>query len=140
MATNRRVTVPYCFERCEDTGRISNFVAAAEHAPDGFRGIFFNDSDVFKIVEGASYALALKHDTRLDQFLDGLIAKFAAAQGKDGYLYTAKTSRSKGQHGRDPRWTGLDHSHERYNVGHMYEAAVAHYQATGKRTFLDIAC
>jgi DUF1680 family protein len=68
-----------------------------------------------------------------------LIAKFAAAQEEDGYLYTAKTSRSKGRYGRDPRWTGLDHSHELYNVGHMYEAAVAHYQATGKRNFLDIA-
>ncbi len=139
MATNRRVTVPYCLERCEETGRISNFVAAAEHNPDGFQGIFFNDSDVFKIVEGASYALALKPDPQLDRLLDELIAKFAAAQEKDGYLYTAKTSRSKGPHGRDPRWTGLDHSHELYNVGHMYEAAVAHYQATGKRSFLDIA-
>ena len=139
METNRQVTVPYCFERCEDTGRISNFVAAAEKNPDGFEGIFFNDSDVFKIVEGASYALALKHDPELDKYLDELIAKFAAAQEEDGYLYTAKTSQSKGRYGRDPRWTGLDHSHELYNVGHMYEAAVAHYQATGKRNFLDIA-
>ena len=139
METNRQVTVPYCFDRCEDTGRISNFVAAAEKNPDGFEGIFFNDSDVFKIVEGASYALALKHDPELDKYLDDLIAKFAAAQEEDGYLYTAKTSQSKGPHGRDPRWTGLGHSHELYNVGHMYEAAVAHYQATGKRNFLDIA-
>ena len=139
METNRQVTVPYCFQRCEDTGRISNFVAAAEKNPDGFEGIFFNDSDVFKIVEGASYTLALKPDPELDKYLDELIAKFAAAQEQDGYLYTAKTSRSKGHHGRDPRWTGLNHSHELYNVGHMYEAAVAHYQATGKRNFLDIA-
>jgi uncharacterized protein len=139
METNRQVTVPYCFDRCEDTGRISNFVAAAEKNADGFEGIFFNDSDVFKIVEGASYALALKHDPQLDKYLDELIAKFAAAQEEDGYLYTAKTSRSKGRYGRDPRWTGLNHSHELYNVGHMYEAAVAHYQATGKRNFLDIA-
>ncbi len=139
METNRQVTVPYCFDRCEDTGRVSNFVAAAEKNPEGFEGIFFNDSDVFKIVEGASYALALKHDPQLDKYLDELIAKFAAAQEGDGYLYTAKTSRSKGRYGRDPRWTGLNHSHELYNVGHMYEAAVAHYQATGKRNFLDIA-
>jgi hypothetical protein len=139
METNRQTTVPYCFDRCEETGRISNFVAAAEKNPDGFEGIFFNDSDVFKIVEGASYALALKPDPELDKYLDDLIAKFAAAQEPDGYLYTAKTSQSKGAHGRDPRWTGLNHSHELYNVGHMYEAAVAHYQATGKRNFLDIA-
>jgi uncharacterized protein len=139
METNRQTTVPYCFERCEDTGRISNFVAAAEQNPDGFQGIRFNDSDVFKIVEGASYTLALKPDPQLDRYLDALIAKFAAAQEKDGYLYTVKTSRSKGRDGHDPRWTSLAHSHELYNVGHMYEAAVAHYQATGKRNFLDIA-
>lgn len=139
METNRQTTVPYCFDRCEETGRISNFVAAAQKNPDGFQGIFFNDSDVFKIVEGASYALALKPDPELDKYLDDLIAKFAAAQEPDGYLYTAKTSQSKGRYGRDPRWTGLNHSHELYNVGHMYEAAVAHYQATGKRNFLDIA-
>ncbi len=80
METNRRVTVPYCFDRCEETGRISNFVAAAERNPDGFQGIYFNDSDVFKIVEGASYALALQNDPQLDKYLDELIAKFAAAQ------------------------------------------------------------
>jgi DUF1680 family protein len=139
METNRRVTVPYCFERCRETGRISNFVAAAEKNPDGFQGIFFNDSDVFKIVEGASYSLALEKDPELDKFLDELIAKFAAAQEDDGYLYTAKTSQSPGRYGTSPRWTGLNHSHELYNVGHMYEAAVAHFQATGKRNFLDIA-
>ncbi len=139
METNRRTTVPYCFERCEDTGRISNFVAAAERNPDGFQGIYFNDSDVFKIVEGASYTLALQPDPQLDKYLDDLIAKFAAAQEEDGYLYTVKTSGSKSSYGQEPRWTGLNHSHELYNVGHMYEAAVAHYQATGKRNFLDIA-
>lgn len=139
IQTNREVTLPYCFERCEQTGRIGNFVAAAQRNPEGFEGIFFNDSDVFKIVEGAAYALALQHDPQLDKYLDDLIAKFAAAQEEDGYLYTAKTSRSHGRYGRDPRWTGLDHSHELYNVGHMYEAAVAHYQATGKKNFLEIA-
>lgn len=139
METNRKVTVPYCFQRCEETGRISNFVAAAERNPDGFQGIYFNDSDVFKIVEGAAYTLALQADAELDRYLDELIAKFAAAQEDDGYLYTAKTSGSKGPHGRTPRWTGLGGSHELYNVGHMYEAAVAHYQATGKRSLLEIA-
>lgn len=139
MDTNRRVTVPYCFDRCEETGRISNFVAAASRDPEKWEGIYFNDSDVFKIVEGAAYTLALQYDPELDKYLDELIAKFAAAQEEDGYLYTAKTSGSSGSFGRDPRWTGLGHSHELYNVGHMYEAAVAHYQATGKRNFLDVA-
>ncbi len=139
MQTNQTVTVPYCFQRCEDTGRITNFVAAAERDSDGFEGIFFNDSDVFKIVEGAAYSLALHPDPQLDQYLDTLIAKFAAAQEPDGYLFTAKTSGAPGRYGQSPRWTGLDHSHELYNVGHLYEAAVAHYQATGKRSLLDIA-
>ncbi|MFV1965663.1 MAG: beta-L-arabinofuranosidase domain-containing protein [Pirellulaceae bacterium] len=139
METNRKVTVPYCFHRCEETGRISNFVAAAERNADGFEGIYFNDSDVFKIVEGASYTLAMRADPDLDAYLDQLIAKFGAAQEEDGYLYTAKTSGSKGRFGQSPRWTGLDHSHELYNVGHMYEAAVAHFQATGKRSLLDMA-
>ena len=139
METNRQVTVPYCFARCEDTGRLSNFVAAAQKNPDGFQGIYFNDSDVFKIIEGASYTLALKPDPELDRYLDDLIAKIAAAQEPDGYLYTAKTSGSKGPYGQDPRWTGLGGSHELYNVGHMYEGAVAHFQATGKRNFLDVA-
>ena len=97
METNRRVTVPYCFDRCEETGRISNFVAAAERNPDGFQGIYFNDSDVFKIVEGAAYTLALQPDPELDAYLDDLIAKFAAAQEEDGYLYTAKTSQLERQ-------------------------------------------
>ncbi|MHB8897126.1 MAG: glycoside hydrolase family 127 protein [Thermoguttaceae bacterium] len=139
METNRKVTVPYCFARCEETGRISNFVAAAEKNPDGFQGIYFNDSDVFKIIEGASYTLALQPDPKLDRYLDELIAKIAAAQEEDGYLYTAKTSGSKGPHGQTPRWTGLGGSHELYNVGHMYEGAIAHFQATGKRNFLDVA-
>ncbi|MBM4089103.1 MAG: glycoside hydrolase family 127 protein, partial [Planctomycetes bacterium] len=99
METNRAVTVPYCFERCEETGRISNFVAAAQRNPEGFQGIYFNDSDVYKIVEGASYTLALRPDAELDAYLDELIAKFAAAQEEDGYLYTAKTSGSKGPFG-----------------------------------------
>ena len=139
METNTKVTVPYCFQRCESTGRIRNFVAAAERNPAAFQGIFYNDSDVFKIVEGASYSLALNPDPDLEQYLDALIAKFAAAQEPDGYLYSAKTSQSEGRYGRDPRWTGLDHSHELYNVGHLYEAAVAHFQATGKKSLLNIA-
>jgi hypothetical protein len=139
MDTNTRVTISYCFSLCEETGRISNFVAAAQRDPDGFRGICYDDSDVYKIVEGAAYSLALRPDPKLDQYLDDLIAKFAAAQEPDGYLYTIKSSGSKLPHGPGPRWAELGGSHELYNVGHLYEAAVAHYQATGKRSLLDIA-
>ncbi len=137
--TNTRVTVPICFTRCEETGRIRNFVAAAKRDPALFRGIRFDDSDVFKIIEGASYTLAVEPNEELDTYLDELIAKIAAAQEPDGYLFTVKTSGAKDPYGQAPRWTRLDHSHELYNIGHLYEAAVAHYRATGKRSLLEVA-
>lgn len=136
---NAEVTIPYCFHRCEETGRIANFMAAARKDPQGFRGIRFDDSDVFKIVEGAAYTLALRQDPELDKYLDDLIEKFAAAQEPDGYLFTIKTAGSELRFGPGPRWEELRGSHELYNVGHMYEAAVAHFQATGKRALLDVA-
>ena len=101
----------------------------------------FDDSDVFKIIEGASYALAIKPDPALDAYVDTLIAKIAKAQEPDGYLYTARTidpAKPMEMAGKE-RWTNEQESHELYNVGHLYEAAVAHYQATGKRTLLDVA-
>jgi hypothetical protein len=141
LETNRRVTVPYDFKKCEETGRIDNFLRAAHKKPGKYQGYAYNDSDVFKVVEGAAYSLSLHPDVDLDRYLDGLIAKFAAAQEPDGYLYAARTT--------DPsdvqemcgktRYSNLRSSHELYNIGHMYEAAVAHFAATGKRNFLDIA-
>lgn len=141
LETNRKVTIPYDFEKCEETKRIQNFEIAAGMKEGDFVGIRFNDSDVFKIMEGAAYSLANHPDPELEKYLDDLIAKVAGAQEADGYLYTArsinpdKPARSAGEE----RWSFLDQSHELYNVGHMYEAAVAHFQATGKRTFLDVA-
>ncbi|MCA9268740.1 MAG: glycoside hydrolase family 127 protein [Planctomycetales bacterium] len=142
IETNRVTTVWYDFGKCEETGRIDNFSVAGGLKQGGFQGIFFNDSDVVKVMEGAAYSLAVRPDSKLDRYLDELIAKIAAAQEDDGYLYTARTI-------NDPqydfpgkaegRWSHLKHSHELYNVGHMYEAAVAHWQATGKRNFLDVA-
>ncbi|MBI4879841.1 MAG: glycoside hydrolase family 127 protein [Planctomycetes bacterium] len=141
LKTNRDVTVWYDFKKCEETGRIDNFAKAGGLLPGEFEGIFFNDSDVFKVVEGASCALALQRDERLESYLDELIAKIAAAQEEDGYLYTARTLRPD-----DPpegsgaeRWSNLASSHELYNAGHLYEAAVAHRLATGKDTLLAVA-
>lgn len=144
METNRKVTIPYDFKKCEETGRIANFEVAAGKIEGKFRGHFgFNDSDVFKVIEGASYSLALYPDAELEKYLDELIAKIAAAQEEDGYIYTANTI---GKYAdeifccvSEPRWSDLRSGHELYNVGHMYEAAVAHYQATGKRSFLNVA-
>jgi DUF1680 family protein len=146
LETNRTVTIPHIFKESEDTGRIKNFElagAALEGATDGkyCSRYPFDDSDVYKSIEAASYALATHADPALDKYVDGLVAKIAAAQEPDGYLYAARTI------GGPPpqpwvgkkRWSHLYMSHELYNVGHLYEAAAAHYQATGKRALLDVA-
>jgi len=144
---NAEVTIPIAFGYCESTGRVKNFEVAAGLDTGRFRTIYpFDDSDVFKIMEGASYSLQTFPDQGLESYLDTLIYKIGLAQEEDGYLYTNRTIAEK--HGGEGlhewastnRWE-LDSilSHELYNIGHLYEAAVAHYQATGKRTLLDIA-
>jgi DUF1680 family protein len=142
IKTNRETTVGYCFDKCEETGRIANFEVAGGLKQGGFQGIYFNDSDVFKVIEGAAYTLAIHPDAELNKLLDELIAKIAAAQEDDGYLYTARTIADPNYKfpGRDGgRWSDLATGHELYNVGHMYEAAVEHWRVTGKRNFLDVA-
>lgn len=141
IETNRTVTIPYDFAKCEETGRISNFEVAGGLKEGTFEGIRYNDSDVFKIMEGAAYSLAMHPDAELDQYLDALIEKIAAAQEEEGYLYTTRTINNEkpAPNAGAERWSYLDQSHELYNVGHMYEAAVAHFQATGKDSFLRIA-
>jgi uncharacterized protein len=143
--TNRDVTVWYDFDRCEETGRIANFARAGGLEKGPFQGIPFNDSDVYKVVEGAAYILAQEPNEKLEKYTDSVIAKMAAAQEPDGYLYTArtigneKTAKKFKKFLGDRRWSRLDFGHELYNVGHMYEAAAAYYQATGKRNLLDVA-
>ena len=137
----RENTIPFAFRKCEETGRIANFARAAGLDTTKFTGLRYDDSDVFKVMEAASYSLATRYDAALDQYMDSLIAMVGAAQEPDGYLYTIRTS---GGLDVDPkagpeRWNDIATSHELYNVGHMYEAAVAHYFATGKTAFLDIA-
>ena len=142
LEINQRVTIPYNFKKCEETGRIDNFAKAAGLMAGGHEGIFFNDSDVFKVIEGAAYTLSVQTDPELDQYLDELIAKIAAAQESDGYLYTARTINPADVSAEREgllRWSNLRVNHELYNVGHLYEAAVAHFQATGKRSLLDVA-
>lgn len=141
LETNRKVTVPYCFDMSEETGRIDNFRKAAGQMEGAFKGIRFDDSDVFKVMEGAAYTLTLHQDPKLRKYLDELIATVAAAQEPDGYLYTARTIKQATpiRDTGDERWSFLKESHELYNIGHMYEAAVAHYQATGDPAFLNVA-
>jgi DUF1680 family protein len=148
IETNRTVTIPFAFQKCEQTGRVDNFVRAAaalrgevlqNTKPPGYP---FDDTDLYKVIEGASYSLSVHPDPKLDAYLDNLIEKIGAAQEKDGYLYTTRTINPEKPHpwAGTKRWEleGVD-SHELYNLGHLYEAAVAHYQATGKRSLLDIA-
>ncbi len=148
IETNRKATIPAAFVQLEKAGDFDNFDRAAavlrgdanvdKKTPKNP----YDDSDVFKVIEGASYALRSQPDPQLDAFLDQLIARIGAAQEKDGYLYTTRTIDPVHPHvwAGTQRWE-LDRelSHELYNLGHLYEAAMAHYQATGKRTLLDIA-
>jgi len=148
VETNRLVTLKACFAKCNETPRIANFTNAANRAWGTFGGIPFDDSDVFKVMEGAAYVLAQHPDPELEGYMDWLIGQVARAQEPDGYLYTARTLgfTYKDKSGKPTfgmmgptRWSNCPSSHELYNVGHMYEAAVAWYEATGKRNFLDIA-
>lgn len=143
LKASREVTIPLAFGKCEETGRYENFVKAA-HPSDTYKveGFSFDDTDVYKTIEGASYSLQTYPDKKLEKYIDSVLVIVAAAQEPDGYLYTARTMNPKHPHnwaGKE-RWEAVENlSHEFYNLGHMIEGAVAYYQATGKRNFLDIA-
>lgn len=142
LATNRTVTLPYDLDKCETTGRVDNFRKAAGELDGPHTGLVFNDSDVYKVLESAAYSLSLHPDAELDAYLDALIAAVAAAQEPDGYLYTARTVDPEAVTAEREgltRWSNLRFDHELYNLGHLYEAAVAHHQATGKRILLEVA-
>ena len=139
---NRTVTIPASFERCQATGRVNNFVLAAQKKGKFCTKYPFDDTDVYKTLEGAAFSLAVHPDAKLDAYIDSLIDIIAKAQEPDGYLYTARTI--------DPvnvgPWLGKERwekerelSHELYNAGHLYEAAAAHFMATKKRNLLNIA-
>lgn len=143
LQASREVTIPLAFSKCEETGRYENFVKAA-HPSDDYKvgGYSFDDTDVYKTIEGASYLLQTYPDKKMEAYIDSVVDLMAAAQEPDGYLYTARTMNPKHPHewAGSKRWEKVeDLSHEFYNLGHMIEGAIAYYQATGKRKFLDIA-
>ena len=143
LKASREVTIPLAFSKCEETGRYENFVKAA-HPSESYKvgGLSFDDTDVYKTIEGASYLLQTYPDEKLEAYIDSVLEIVATAQEPDGYLYTARTMNPKHPHewAGSKRWEKVEElSHEFYNLGHMVEGAVAHYQATGKRNFLDIA-
>ena len=147
LEASRKVTIPLAFSKCEETGRYKNFEHAAEHLKDPFKvfpvsGFSFDDTDPYKTIEGASYILQTYPDAKLRHYIDSVITIIGSAQEPDGYLYTARTQNPQHPHewAGDKRWSKEENlSHELYNLGHMVEAAIAHYQATGSRHFLDIA-
>lgn len=148
LEINRVTTIPYAFGKCEETGRMYNFERAADvlrgkaisdrKAP----GYPFDDTDPYKVLEGASYSLAVQPDAKMTAYVDKLVALIASAQEPDGYLYTTRTIDPQHPH----KWSGpvrwvheQDLSHELYNAGHLFEAAAAHYQATGETGLLNVA-
>ncbi|MBO6027662.1 MAG: glycoside hydrolase family 127 protein [Bacteroidales bacterium] len=148
LKASREVTIPLAFSKCESEGRYENFVKAEKqmHSPVNLgyevKGFSFDDTDVYKTIEGASYVLQTYPDKKLEAYIDSVLVIVAAAQEPDGYLYTARTMNPEHPHewAGDKRWVNDEAlSHELYNLGHMVEGAVAHWQATGKRNFLDIA-
>ncbi len=134
LRTNREVSLPHNFQWCEQTGRFSNFAKAAGLIEGKFEGIYFNDSDVYKVLEGASYSLADHPDSKLEKMVDDVIANIAAAQQENGYLNTYYALVEP-----DKKWTDCRVRHELYCAGHLFEAAVAHHRATRKTTLLHVA-
>ncbi|WP_343030584.1 glycoside hydrolase family 127 protein [Phnomibacter ginsenosidimutans] len=142
IKVNHTVTIPASFERCESTGRVRNFEMAAAQSGKFCTTFPFDDTDIYKTIEGASFSLSLFPDKQLEAYIDTLIDKVSKAQEADGYLYTARTINPAQPHA----WAGPNRwekerelSHELYNSGHLYEAAAAHFAATGKKNLLNIA-
>jgi DUF1680 family protein len=139
-------TIPYALEKCRVEGRFDNFLIAGGQMEGDVRGQMpFDDTDVYKIIEGASMSLLSAPNPELEKQLDNIIGIIGKGQEADGYLTTWRTINPRKPpaswvrviEGR--RWESLEFSHELYNAGHLYEAAYAHYKATGKKNFLEIA-
>ncbi len=140
---NQKVTIPIALDQCYKTGRVENFKIAGKLTKGKFQSEYpFDDSDLYKIIEGASYSLQTNPNPILESRIDSVIHYITLAQEPDGYLFTNRTIDSLHMH----PWVGKNRwekdpelSHELYNLGHLYEAAYAHFLATGKRTLLDVA-
>jgi DUF1680 family protein len=134
IQTNRKVTIEANLHQCEITGRIKNFAIAGRLESGKHEGLLFNDSDLYKVIEGIAYTLATERDPQVEKRTDAIIEKIAAAQQPDGYLNTYYMLVKPQE-----RWKNIQHGHELYCAGHLIEAAVAYHQATGKSKLLDVA-
>lgn len=139
------ITIDHSLKKCETEGRMENFLVAGGKKEGTYKGKMpFDDTDVYKIIEGASLSLISNPNPVLETYLDSIISIIAIGQEPDGYLTTwftidRKTPPAWWVKPSTNRWENEQSSHEHYNSGHMFEAAAAHYRATGKRNFLDIA-
>ncbi|MEW6073098.1 MAG: beta-L-arabinofuranosidase domain-containing protein [Planctomycetota bacterium] len=134
IETNRRVTVEANLAQCAETGRLRNFAVAGGLVEGRHEGRLYNDSDVYKVLEGVAYTLSHLRDPKLEARADEIIAWIAAAQQEDGYVNTYYTLVEP-----EKRWQNTAHGHELYCLGHMIEAGIAYWQATGKRALLDVS-
>jgi DUF1680 family protein len=135
IKTNRTATIEANLRQCEQTGRIKNFAIAGKLVEGKHQGALYNDSDVYKVLEGIAYTLSSERDADLEKRTDAIIDQIAAAQQPDGYLNTYYTLVEPKN-----RWKNIQHGHELYCSGHLIEAAVAYKQATGKDKLLKVAC
>ena len=135
LETNREITIPSVLEKCRD-GRISNFENATVLNKVNFKGVFYDDSDLYKVIEGIAHSLKNHPDTKLEKIADGIIDKIASAQWDDGYINTYYSLPVKQP---EKRWGNMGKKHELYCAGHLIEAAIAYYQATRKTKLLDTA-
>jgi len=133
LETLQQVTLPVCLAKCASTGRLDNFAKAGGLLEGEFQGLYYDDSDVYKVLEGAAYSLMLSRDPELEAEIDRIVTWIAAAQEPDGYLTTYYTLKEPGG-----KWTDME-KHEMYNGGHLIEAAVAYYEATDKPQILEVA-
>ncbi len=134
ISAHKKNTLKACLDKCESTGRISNFAKAGKLLKGEFEGIYYNDSDVYKVIEGIAYSLINGPDQELERRADQIIDYIAAAQEKDGYLFSYFTLVNP-----DEKWTNMA-KHEMYCGGHLIEAAIAYHQATHKTKLLTVAC
>ena len=134
LQVNRAATLRHIYEQLEETGRINSFRKAAGKKEGEFQGLWFNDTDIYKWVEAASYVLGTHDDPKLEDQVNEIISIIADAQEEDGYLNTYFTLREP-----DKKWTNLSMMHELYCAGHLIQAATAHYRATGKESLLKVA-
>ena len=134
IETNRTATIEANLHQCRVTGRINNFAVAGKLSAGKHQGMLYNDSDVYKMIEGIAYALTSGRDPQLERQTDAIIDQIAAAQQPDGYLDTYYTLVEPQKH-----WVNIQHGHELYCAGHLIEAAIAYQQATGKDKLLQVA-